>query len=133
ICAIAVIFEVGVGLMMKLEQFISLPGKGIVPTSGIPCPRNALVAQAISNGRHSLWWHEVICLCGTWVRCKTTEGGIHDEPIRRHRAVFAHDPVGIELDQHISRRVRECRRAGTGQPEAIQERTTKRSMKEVVA
>src|SRR5258708_3394249 len=113
--AIAVILEIGVGLMMELEQLLGFSGYGIIPTTRIPGPRDALFAQAISERGLSLWRNQVIGFGGGGMWRVAAEGSIDHITIRSNRAVFGQHAVGIHLDQHIGRRIGESRRAGTGQ------------------
>src|SRR5258708_34861310 len=86
--AIAVILEIGVGLMMELEQLLGFSGYGIIPTTRIPGPRDDLFAQAISERGLSLWRNQVIGLGGGGMCRVACEGSINLITIRRDRAVI---------------------------------------------
>ena len=52
--AVAVFGEIGEGSVMVLEELVAMAGHRVVPATRIPSPADALVAEAVADGRHVL-------------------------------------------------------------------------------
>src|SRR5262249_15015772 len=118
-------------LMVKLKQRISVSRQRVVPASGIPLPRDALIVQAVAYCGHSLLWDQlrrVGYVCRMWRVDR--ERRIDGKPIRSDPRIV--QGGGIRIRDGISRRIWPYGRGCGNEENVIQKGSAKCGVKEVV-
>src|ERR1035437_126406 len=130
--AVTVVFEVSEGLLMEYEVSVVLAAECVIPAACIPCPGDALCIEPVADSGQRLCWQET-CRIGLWrvrrVDCVELIDGI---AILRDFAVPDHASVVGFLGHDGLWCVGKYGRAGTDQPEMVEERAPERGHKEIV-
>src|SRR5260221_7725452 len=129
---IPVILEKRKDLVVELEQGTGMPGHRIVPTAGIPCPGNILVAQTIPNGRQGLGREEMESIDIHRMGRVNAERRVDGVPISCDRTIGHHLSVIVYLSNKVVRCIFPNRCASANEPAVIQIRTTKSGMEEII-
>src|SRR5258708_16456290 len=110
-----------------------MAANSVVPTAGVPHPRNEFVRQPVADRRHGLIRDELFPRNYSQVRSVDCPRGIHDVIVGSHRAVESYFATTVNVSPYVRWRIREGRRSDAYAVNVVVDPSTERRMKEMIS